>query len=177
MPQKLKRLILLTIFITLIIPNIAYAEVPLKTVPFNVKVTDLKNKEDILNNLEQIKTIRKNLTTIDIRASSSQEQLQTADEHLRNYIQQMESIIAKLKNHINTYTGSLSDEFFSEQVILIARGYIISLRYQQLLVGELQRNTPEAKELSYSSYLITIYFNMTRSDQMIAYIDTYLTYS
>jgi len=177
MPLKLKRLLILVIIITLIIPNMAYAQNPPKNVPFNVKVTGLENREDILNNLEQIKTIRKNFNTIDIRANSSPEQLQSMDTQLGNYVQQLEVVRANLENHINTYRGSLPDEFFSEQVIFIARGYIISLRYQQLLIRALQNNTVEAKKLSYSSYMISVYFYMARSDQMLAYIDTYFIYS
>lgn len=177
MLEKVKRLVLLVVIITITISNIAYAQTQLEPVPFGPKVTDLKNKEDILNNLQQIKSIRSSLTTIDIRLSSTPEELKSTGVQIDNYIQQMEDVRANLRNHIITYKGSFPDEFFAEQIIFIADSYTISLRHQQLLANSLQNNIEEAKTLFYSSYMIPVYFYMTKADEMVAYIDIYVAYS
>lgn len=153
--------------------NIAYGEVGVKPEPYGPKVTDLRNKEDILNNFRQIKTIRSNLTIIDIKSNSTQEQLKATDTSIQNYIQQIENIKGNLQKHKNTYGDSFSDVFFSEQIAFVADSYIISLRNQQVLVRSIGNNIEEAEKLFYSSYIIPVYYYLTLGDQMTAYIEVY----
>jgi hypothetical protein len=171
MRKQVKRLIIFILLLTFSIGNPAYAQV--KSAPFGPKVTDLKNKQDILNNFQQIKTIRSNLTVIDIRPDLTAEQLQTVKTSIQNYIQQMQGVGESLQKHINTYGDSFADVFFSEQIMLIADSYIISMRHQQLLITSIENNIEEAKKLFYSSYMIPVYYYLTLGDQMTAYIDVY----
>lgn len=170
---KVRRLILLILLLTLAMSNIAYAEIRVKPEPYGPRVTELRNKEDILNNFQQIKTIRSNLTIIDIRSNSTLEQLKSTDASIQNYIQQIENIRGNLQKHISTYGDSFPDVFFSEQISFVADSYIISLRNQQVLVRAIENNIDEAKKLFYSSYMIPVYYYLTLGDQMTAYIDVY----
>lgn len=173
MRVKVKRLMLFILLIILTTSNIAYAEIRVKPEPYGPRVTDLKNKEDILNNFRQIKTIRSNLTVIDIKSNSTIEQLKSTDASIQNYIQQIENIRGNLDKHIITYRDSFPDVFFSEQIAFVADSYIISLRNQQVLVRAIENNIDEAKKLFYSSYMIPVYYYLTLGDQMTAYIDVY----
>ncbi|EHI96811.1 hypothetical protein CDLVIII_0069 [Clostridium sp. DL-VIII] len=171
MRKQVKRLIIFILLLTFSIGNPAYAQV--KSAPFGPKVTDLKDKEGILNNFQQIKTIRSNLTVIDISPDLTTEQLQATNTNIQNYIQQMQGVRENLQRNANTYRDSFADVFFSEQIMLIADSYIISLRNQQLVIRSIEANVQEAKKLFYSSYMIPVYYYLTLGDQMAAYIDVY----
>lgn len=171
MRKQVKRLIIFILLMTFSMGNPAYAQV--KTAPFGPKVTDLKDKEGILNDFQQIKTIRSNLTVIDISPDLTTEQLQATNTNIQNYIKQMQGVRENLQRNTNTYRDSFADVFFSEQIMLIADSYIISLRNQQLVIRSIEANVQEAKKLFYSSYMIPVYYYLTLGDQMTAYIDVY----
>ncbi|MFW2489797.1 hypothetical protein ACN077_14700 [Clostridium chromiireducens] len=178
MQSKIRRVIMFVILITLTLTNIAYAQPTTRqNAPYGPKVEDLKGKEDIIQNLEQMKKIRSNLIIIDISGNSSEEQLKNTDKDLENFIQQLNIVRRNLENHKNKYKDSFPDIFFSEQISFVADSYIISIRLQQNLIRALENNNAEAKKLFYSNYLIPIYYYLTLGDQMVAYIDTYFVLS
>lgn len=177
MSRKVIRFVVLVLFVILSISNIAYAQTPTKTQPFGPKVTELQDKEDILNSLEQIKTIRANLTVIDVRATTPVEELKIIDGNLQRYIEQLRIIRANLVQHADTYGNSISDVFFSEQIVAITDCYIISLKHQQLLARSIENNVEEASKLFYSTYMIPIYYYITQGDQLVAYTETYIVIS
>ncbi len=184
MRRKVSRLIIFVVLITLTITNIAYAQsiahaqstIKLQA-PYGPKVEDLKGKEDIIKNFQDIKRIRANLSVININASLTPEELRAIDKDLEYYIQQFNSIKRNLENHEITYKDSFADVFFAEQISFVAESFIISLRQQQNLVRALEDNRAEAKKLFHSTYLIPVYYYLTLGDQMIAYIDTYFVVS
>lgn len=162
------------IVITLAITNIAYGQPTTRqNAPYGPKVEELKGKEDIIQNLQQMKTIRANLTVIEIAESSTEVQLKNTYKDLENYIQQLNIIRTNLDNHKNTYKNSFPDIYFSEEISFVAESYIISLRNQQSLITALENSKAESKKLFYSNYLIPVYYYLTLGDQMISYIDTY----
>lgn len=173
MQRKVRRVIMFVILITLALSNIAYAQ----NAPYGPKVEDLKGKENIIQNLDQMKKLRSNLTIIGISENSSEEELKNTDKDLENFIQQLNIIRKNLENHRNTYKDSFPDIFFSEQISFVADSYIISLRLQQNLIRALEGNNAESKKLFYSNYLIPVYYYLTLGDQMVAYIDTYFVLS
>ncbi|RII34753.1 hypothetical protein D2A34_05930 [Clostridium chromiireducens] len=178
MRRKIRRVIMFVILITLTLTNIAYAQPTTRqNSPYGPKVEDLKGKENIIQNLEQIKKIRSNLTIINISGNSSDEQLKNTDKDLENFIQQLNIVRRNLENHKNTYKDSFPDIFFSEQISFVADSYIISIRLQQNLIRAFESNNAEAKKLFYSNYLIPVYYYLTLGDQMVAYIDTYFVLS
>ena len=178
MSRKVSRLIIFVILITLTMTNIAYAQPTTNRVsPYGPKVEDLKNKEDIIKNLQDIKRIRANLTVMNITESSTPEELKSIDKDLEYYIEQFNTIRKNLDNHKLTYKDSFSDVFFSDQILFIADSFIISLRQQQNLVRGLENNKDEAKKLFYSSYLIPVYYYFTLGDNMTSYIETYFVLS
>ncbi|OPJ55329.1 hypothetical protein [Clostridium chromiireducens] len=86
MQSKIRRVIMFLILITLTLTNIAYAQPTTRqNAPYGPKVEDLKGKEDIIQNLEQMKKIRSNLIIIDISGNSSEEQLKNTDKDLENF--------------------------------------------------------------------------------------------
>ncbi|MDF2885419.1 MAG: hypothetical protein K0R54_5993, partial [Clostridiaceae bacterium] len=67
MKRKIKRVIMFVILISLTLTNITYAQpATWENIPYGPKVEDLKGKEDIIQNLQQMKKIRANLTVIEI---------------------------------------------------------------------------------------------------------------
>lgn len=177
MPRKVIRLITFVIFITVSMSNIAYAQMQTNSQPYGPKVSDLLNKEDIINSLEQIKTIRANLTVINVKATTPAEELEIIDTNLERYIEQLRIIRANLVKHSDTYGNSISDVFFSEQIVAITDCYIISLKHQQILVRLIETNPEEAATLLYSTYMIPIYYYITQGDQLVAYTQTYMVIS
>lgn len=178
MRRKVRHVLILVILITLNITNIAYAKPATRqNTPYGPKVEDLKGKEDIIKNLQQMKKIRANLLVVDIAESSTDEQLRNTDKTLDNYIEQLNIIRRNLENHRSVYKDSFSDIFFSEQISFVADSFIISIRHQQNLIRALQSDTVEATKLFYSNYLIPVYYYLTLGDQIIAYIDTYFIVS
>ena len=174
MLKRVKRLIIFLVFIIMTMTNISYAQVKESPEsPYGPILEDLKSKEFIIKNIQDIKTIRRNLTTISITQNSTPEELSSTYKDLDYYIQQLNEIKRALDTNIISYKGSYSDEFFSQQVIFIAESYIISCRQQQHLIVSLQEKKIDAQKLFYSSYLIPVYYYLNLGDQMIAYIETY----
>lgn len=178
MRRKVGRLIIFMILIILTITNIAYAQSTInQEAPYGPKVEELKGKEEIVKNFQDIKRIRANLSVININANLTPEELKAVDKDLENYIQQFNVIRKNLDNHKITYKDSFADVFFAEQISFVAESFIISLRQQQNLVRALEDNRADAKKLFHSTYLIPVYYYLTLGDQMIAYIDTYFVVS
>lgn len=182
MGKKIKRLLVLGIIIIMSITNVVYAKANISyeklekkevVEPYGPKVEDLKSKDVIIKNLQDIKRIRGNLISISITENSKLDELQETYKKLDYYIQEFNEIKKNLDSNIVTYKDSFSDVFFSEQVLFISESYIISLRQQQNLIISLQQQRTEAKKLFHSRYLIPVYYYLTLGDQMIAYIDTY----
>ncbi|OPJ62502.1 hypothetical protein [Clostridium chromiireducens] len=177
MHKKLIRLVILIILITISMSNLAYAQVPSKSIPYGPRISDLQNKEDILNSLEQIKVIRANLVVLNLKANTPPEELRTLDSTLQRDINQLRTIRTNLVNHADKYANSISDVFFAEQIVIIANCYIVSLKHQQLLIRGLENNVSEASTLFYSTYMIPIYYYLTLGDEQIAYTQTYTVVS
>lgn len=178
MLRKIRRLIMLIIVIVITMTNIAYAQpITNQNTPYGPKVEELKGKENIIQNLQQMKKIRANLLIVDIAESSTDAQLRSTDKNLDNYIEQLNIIRRNLENHRNVYKDSFPDIFFSEQISFIADSYIISIRQQQNLIRALESNRIESNKLFYSNYLIPIYYYLTLGDQMVSYIDSYFIVS
>ncbi|WP_238883374.1 hypothetical protein [Clostridium sp. YIM B02551] len=176
MTKKIVIFLILVILITFSMSNIAYAQAPIQPSPFGPKVSELKNKEDILRSLEDIKKVRATLTVINISANTPQGELKAIDTSLQGYIKQLQNIKVSLEKHANTYSNSFPYVFFSEQISFIADSYIISIRHQQVLVRALANNIEEASKLFYLSYMIPVYNYLTLGDEMTAYIQTYFVY-
>lgn len=141
--------------------------------PYGPKVEALKGKNDIVQNFEAIKRVRGTLTIIDIRETTSKEQLQKIYKDLEGYIAQFNIIKSNLERHKITYKNSLPDLFFAEQIMFIVDSYSICLRQQQNLIVALENDKIDAKKLFYSSYLIPVYYYINLADQMVAYVETY----
>lgn len=185
MRKRVERVIIFFILIMMTMTNISYAHTNIsyeqaKTStmqPYGPKVEDLKSKDVIVKNLQDIKRIRGNLTSVNITENSTPESLKDTYKFLDYYMQEFNEIKKSLDTNITAHKDSFSDVFFSEQILFIAESYIISLRQQQNLINALQEQRVEAKKLFYSSYLIPIYYYLTLGDQMTAYIDTYFVVS
>lgn len=178
MKRKISCLLLSVIFMMLAMNNIVYAKsISVETMPYGSKIEDLKGKDEIIKNLENIKRIRANLIVVDIKESSTNEELQALNKDLESYLNVINKSKRNLEQHKITYKDSFPDVFFAEEVSFIAESYIISIRQQQNLIRQLQLNQEEAKKLFYSGYLIPVYYYLTLGDQMVKYIETYFVIS
>ncbi|MDZ4993463.1 hypothetical protein GNF80_10865 [Clostridium perfringens] len=178
MRRRVKRLLIFFMLIMMTMTNVSYAQVKTNEAePYGPKVEDLKSKDIIIKNLQNIKRIRGNLISVNITENSKPEDLKETYNQLDYHIQEFNEIKKNLDNNIITYKDSFSDVFFSEQILFIAESYIISLRQQQNLINALQEQRVEAKKLFYSSYLIPTYYYLNLGDQMTSYIDNYFVVS
>ena len=178
MKRKISYLLLSVIFMMLAMNNIVYAKsISVETMPYGPKIEDLKGKDEIIKNLENIKRIRANLIVVAIKESSTNEELQGLNKDLESYLNEINKSKRNLEQHKITYKDSFPDVFFAEEVSFIAESYIISIRQQQNLIRQLQLNQEEAKKLFYSGYLIPVYYYLTLGDQMVTYIETYFVIS
>lgn len=178
MKRKISCLLLSVIFMMLAMNNIVYAKsISVETMPYGPKIEDLKGKDEIIKNLENIKRIRANLIVVAIKESSTNEELQGLNKDLESYLNEINKSKRNLEQHKITYKDSFPDVFFAEEVSFIAESYIISIRQQQNLIRQLQLNQEEAKKLFYSGYLVPVYYYLTLGDQMVNYIETYFVIS
>ncbi|ERK31936.1 hypothetical protein [Clostridium intestinale] len=178
MKRKISYLLLSMIFMMLAMNNIVYAKsISVETMPYGPKIEDLKGKDEIIKNLENIKRIRANLIVVAIKENSTNEELQALNKDLESYLNEINKSKRNLEQHKITYKDSFPDVFFAEEISFIAESYIISIRQQQNLIRQLQLNQEEAKKLFYSGYLIPVYYYLTLGDQMVTYIETYFVIS
>lgn len=139
------------------------------------KVENLQGKEQLMTELDEIKRIRENMSTINITSDLDSEGLKRTNQYISAYLTELNSVRNDLETHRVNYKNSFSDLYFSEQIQFIADSYIISLRQQQNLLVQLDKNNPDAKKLFESDYLTPTYYYITLGDQMYSYIVDYLS--
>ena len=170
MIKKLLIIVLVSIFITPFYSKITFAEDI-----YYPKVENLQGKEQLITELEELKRIRENMSTINIKADLDSEGLKHANKYISSYLTELNSVRNDLETHRVNYKNSFADLYFSEQIQFIADSYIISLRQQQNLLKQLNKNNPDAKKLFESDYLTPAYYYITLGDQMYSYIIDYFS--
>ncbi|MDU3336424.1 hypothetical protein [Paraclostridium bifermentans] len=170
MIKKLLVLVLVSIFIMPFSYELAYAQER-----YYPKVENLQGKEQLMTELDEIKRIRENMSTINITSDLDSEGLKRTNQYISAYLTELNSVRNDLETHRVNYKNSFSDLYFSEQIQFIADSYIISLRQQQNLLTQLNKNNPDAKKLFESDYLTPTYYYITLGDQMYSYIVDYLS--
>lgn len=174
MLKKISNFLIAIILVTFTITNVSYAAPSdVTTIPLGPNLQDLKGKDEILKNLQNLITVRTNLISILITADSTNEELLSIDKTLSLYRESLNLIRKNLADYALLYQDSFTDILLAEQVSFIASSYIISITQQQTLIRSLQINRKNSSQLFYSNYLINVYFYLTLGDQMLAYIDSY----
>lgn len=169
MIKKLLIIVLVSIFISPFSSNITFAQDR-----YYPKVENLQGKEQLITELEELKRIRENMSTINIKSDLDSDGLQRANQYIIAYLTELNSVRNDLENHRVNYKNSFADIYFSEQIQFIADSYIISLRQQQNLLRQLGKNNSDAKKLFESDYLTPTYYYVT-GDQMYSYIVEYIS--
>ncbi|EQK38491.1 MULTISPECIES: hypothetical protein [Paraclostridium] len=170
MIKKLLIIVLVSIFISPFSSNITFAQDR-----YYPKVENLQGKEQLITELEELKRIRENMSTINIKSDLDSDGLQRANQYIIAYLTELNSVRNDLENHRVNYKNSFADIYFSEQIQFIADSYIISLRQQQNLLRQLGKNNSDAKKLFESDYLTPTYYYVTLGDQMYSYIVEYIS--
>lgn len=168
MIKKLLIIVLVSIFIAPFSSNTTFAQDR-----YYPKVENLQGKEQLITELEELKRIRENMSTINIKSDLGSDGLKRANQYISVYLTELNSVRNDLENHRVNYKNSFADLYFSEQIQFIADSYIISLRQQQNLLKQLNKNNPDAKKLFESDYLTPAYYYITLGDQMYSYIVEY----
>ncbi|MCU9809648.1 hypothetical protein LEQ06_16705 [Paraclostridium sp. AKS46] len=140
MIKKLLIIVLVSIFISPFSSNITFAQDR-----YYPKVENLQGKEQLITELEELKRIRENMSTINIKSDLDSDGLQRANQYIIAYLTELNSVRNDLENHRVNYKNSFADIYFSEQIQFIADSYIISLRQQQNLLRQLGKNNSDAK--------------------------------
>lgn len=170
MIKKLLIIVLVSIFISPFSSNITFAQDR-----YYPKVENLQGKEQLITELEELKRIRENMSTINIKSDLDSDGLQRANQYIIAYLTELNSVRNDLENHRVNYKNSFADIYFSEQIQFIADSYIISLRQQQNLLRQLGKNNSDEKKLFESDYLTPTYYYVTLGDQMYSYIVEYIS--
>lgn len=123
MIKKLLIIVLVSIFISPFSSNITFAQDR-----YYPKVENLQGKEQLITELEELKRIRENMSTINIKSDLDSDGLQRANQYIIAYLTELNSVRNDLENHRVNYKNSFADIYFSEQIQFIADSYIISLR-------------------------------------------------
>ena len=137
------------------------------------KVENLQGKEDLMTELAELKRVRENMGTINIKANLNSDKLKRANQYINTYLTELTSVRNDLETHRIRYKDSFADLYFSEQIQFIADSYVISLRQQQNLIKQLEKNNSDAEKLFESDYLTPAYYYITLGDQMYSYIVEY----
>ncbi|MDO7205513.1 hypothetical protein Q5M85_16755 [Paraclostridium bifermentans] len=85
------------------------------------------------------------MSTINIKSDLDLEGLKRANQYISTYLTELNLVRNDLETHRVNYKNSFADLYFSEQIQFIADSYIISLRQQQNLLKQLDKNNPDAK--------------------------------
>lgn len=170
MIKKLLIIVLVSIFISPFSSNITFAQDR-----YYPKVENLQGKEQLITELEELKRIRENMSTINIKSDLDSDGLQRENQYIIAYLTELNSVRNDLENHRVNYKNSFADIYFSEQIQFIADSYIISLRQQQNLLRQLGKNNSDAKKLFEFDYLTPTYYYVTLGDQMYSYIVEYIS--
>ncbi|EQK43149.1 hypothetical protein C672_2093 [[Clostridium] bifermentans ATCC 638] len=168
MIKKLLIVVLISIFIAPFFSNTTFAQDR-----YYPKVENLQGKEQLITELEELKRIRENMSTINIKADLDSEGLNNANKYISAYLTELTSVRNDLETHRIRYKDSFADLYFSEQIQFIADSYVISLRQQQNLIKQLEKNNSDAEKLFESDYLTPAYYYITLGDQMYSYIVEY----
>ena len=170
MIKKLLIIVLVSIFIAPFSSQITFAQDV-----YYPKVENLQGKEQLMTELDELKRIRENMSTINIKSDLNSEGLKRANKYITAYLTELNSVRSDLETHRVHYKKSFADLYFSEQIQFIADSYIISLRQQQNLLKQLDKNNPDAKKLFESDYLTPAYYYVTLGDQMYSNIFEYFS--
>ncbi len=170
MIKKLIIIVLVSIFIVPFSSEFVHAQGR-----YYPKVENLQGKEQLIKELDELKRIRGNMSTINITADLSKEGLSRVNQSINLYLTELNSVRKDLEKHRVNYKDSFADLYFSEQIQFIADSYIISLRQQQNLLKQLDKNNIDAKILFESDYLTAAYYYITLGDQMYSYIVDYFS--
>lgn len=177
MKKKIVSLFVSIFIIFMCIPNITYA-IPIETnpIPLGPKVKDLQGSSEITNYFQNLKRMRANFITIDIKSDSSPEELNRISNVLDTYIEYFKQLISDLDAYSLKYQDSALDVTLANQISFISNSYIMSLNEQKNLINALLTNETDSKNLFYSNRLVPVYYFLTLGDQILTYIDTYYTF-
>lgn len=178
-PRKLNRLLSAIMVLILTMTTNVYAEPQQRqeTIPYGPKLVNLKGKEDLLRILKQLKATRASLINININESTTDQELKEINNQLEIYLIQFDIIKNNLERHESAYKESIPDRLMVERLYLVISSFTISILSQQELIKALRDDRVNAQKLIYSTYLIPVYYFLTLGDQVIAYVETYITMS
>lgn len=162
--------LLLSIIININVPTVFAKEYNSAVPPM---LQDLKGKDQLVSIFNNIKSVRANISTIDINALTAKDKSKDLREQIGFYITQLASIDSDISTFEKQFSNSEPDLLFAQQLSLIIESYQMSLNQQLSLLTALENNDPEASTLFSSNYLVYIYYYISLGDQMGAYIDTY----
>lgn len=136
-------------------------------------IQDLKGKDEIVKNLEEIKRIRNQMYTIDMNSLTAKNKSAELEKQINFYRNELNSVKNDIDVFKKTYSNSYEDTLLAEQMSFIVYSFDLTLAEQFNLLQRLKTGDIDASKLFFSDYLTHIYFYLNLGDQMLAYIDTY----
>lgn len=171
--MKRKFILMTLLLISLFITNssINFAQESTSSVP--TMLQNLKGKDELKGYINEIKSVRSNINTINITSSTTKEEAAEIKKQITYYLSQLSSINTSVKNFETRYSDSQPDLLFANQIKILIEVYEMSLNQQLSLLDAVIENSFESSKLFYSDYLVYIYYYLNLGDQMLSYINTF----
>ena len=171
--MKRKFILITLLLISFIVTNnsISFAEESTSSVP--VILQNLKGKDELKGYIDRIESVRSNINTININASTTKEDVPEIKKQINFYLSELSSINNSVKSFETKYSNSQPDLIFADQIKILIDVYQMSLNQQLYLLDAIIENSSEATKFFYSNYLAYIYYYLSLGDQMIAYVNTF----
>ena len=134
---------------------------------------DIKGKDELVKYLDEIGSVRSNISTINISTATASENSAEIKKQINFYLTELSSIKNSIANFEKKYSNSQPDLLFAEQINILLNAYQMSLNQQLSLLNALINNNSEAYKLFDSDYLTYIYYYLNLGDQMLSYINTF----
>lgn len=171
MKNKFILMILLLISLTVTNSSISFAQESTSSIP--VILQNIKGKNELKGYINEIESIRSNMSTININSSTTKENANEIKKQITLYLSELSSINNSIKNFEVKYSDSQPDLIFANQIKILIEVYQMSLNQQLSLLDAIIENSFESSRLFYSDYLAYIYYYLSLGDQMISYVNTF----
>ena len=171
--MKNKFILMTLLLISLIVTNssISFAQESTSSIP--VILQNIKGKNELKGYINEIESIRSNMSTININSSTTKENANEIKKQITLYLYELSSINNSIKNFEVKYSDSQPDLIFANQIKILIEVYQMSLNQQLSLLDAIIENSFESSRLFYSDYLAYIYYYLSLGDQMISYVNTF----
>ena len=169
-----KKLICIFIAMVILMPTITPMSYALSPFYSSSNLSDIKDKDNLVKNLIEIQRIRDNLSTLNIKSNSSNNDLIEASRSINLYISELSRIRNNFEDHINRNKDSEADVFIANASIYITQCYILGLGETKFLINNLKDGKTSKINIFYSQENSIMYQYFMNGDLQLACFESFL---